>query len=80
MPAAPSPRGGGAAGQAVPGAAHRDLARTARARLASTLSPNARLQQLFHPWTSYVIVPLFALANTGIALDPSFLAHAYASR
>ncbi len=54
------------------------LARTARARLASTLSPNARLQQLFHPWTSYVIVPLFALANTGIALDPSFLAHAYA--
>ncbi len=54
------------------------LARTARARLASTLSPNARLQQLFHPWTSYVIVPLFALANTGIALDPAFLADAYA--
>jgi Na+/H+ antiporter NhaA len=24
-----------------------------------------RLQQLFHPWTSYLIVPLFALANAG---------------
>ena len=32
-------------------------------------SPNERLQQLFHPWTSYVIVPLFALANAGIAID-----------
>jgi Na+/H+ antiporter NhaA len=53
------------------------LARTATAQLASTLSPNARLQHLFHPWTSYLIVPLFALANTGIVLDGDFLAHAY---
>ena len=53
------------------------LARTATAQLVSTLSPNARLQHLFHPWTSYVIVPLFALANTGIVLDGDFLAHAY---
>ena len=36
-------------------------------------SPNERLQQLFHPWTSYVIVPLFALANAGIAIDGGFL-------
>ena len=27
--------------------------------------PNERLQQLWHPWTSYAIVPLFALANAG---------------
>ncbi len=33
------------------------------------ISPNERLQQLFHPWTSYVIVPLFALANAGIVVD-----------
>ena len=35
----------------------------------SAISPNERLQQLYHPWTSYVIVPLFALANAGIALS-----------
>jgi Na+/H+ antiporter NhaA len=54
-----------------------ELARTATAGLTSTLSPNARLQLAFHPWTSYVIVPLFALANAGITLNASFLAHAY---
>ena len=27
-----------------------------------------RLEHLLHPWTSYVIVPLFALANAGIPL------------
>jgi len=43
-------------------------------------SPNERLQQLYHPWTSYVIVPLFALANAGIALDGSFLSEAFRSR
>jgi protein-disulfide isomerase len=37
------------------------------------------LQQLFHPWTSYLIVPLFALANAGITLSGSFLARAYTS-
>jgi protein-disulfide isomerase len=34
---------------------------------------------LFHPWTSYLIVPLFALANAGITISGSFLAHAYTS-
>ena len=40
---------------------------------------NERLQQLFHPWTSYVIVPLFALANAGIAIDGELLARAFTS-
>src|SRR3954447_1904048 len=31
---------------------------------------------LYHPWTSYVIVPLFALANAGIAIDADFLERA----
>jgi Na+/H+ antiporter NhaA len=44
-------------------------ARTASRTLALTISPNERLQHLFHPWTSYVIVPLFALANAGVELD-----------
>jgi protein-disulfide isomerase len=54
-----------------------ELARSTSVGLASTLSPNERLQTLFHPWTSYLIVPLFALANAGIELNGSFLRHAY---
>ncbi|BCJ32152.1 Na+/H+ antiporter NhaA [Actinocatenispora sera] len=56
-----------------------ELARTARAGLAAALSPNERLQQLFHPWTSYLIVPVFALANAGIPINGGFLATAYTS-
>ena len=56
-----------------------DLARSARAGLRAALSPNDRLQQLYHPWTSYLIVPLFALANAGIPIDSSFLSRAYTS-
>jgi Na+/H+ antiporter NhaA len=56
-----------------------ELARSATLGLTSTLSPNARLQTFYHPWTSYVIVPVFALANAGITLNGSFLEHAYAA-
>jgi Na+/H+ antiporter NhaA len=56
-----------------------ELASQARESVRTVLSPNDRLQQLFHPWTSYLIVPLFALANAGILLSGGFLAHAYAS-
>lgn len=55
------------------------LARAARAGLRTALSPNDRLEQLYHPWTSYVVVPLFGLANAGIPIDIGFLGHAYAS-
>ncbi|WP_200210448.1 Na+/H+ antiporter NhaA [Micromonospora coerulea] len=55
------------------------LARSARAGLASALSPNERLQLLYHPWASYVIVPLFALANVGIVIDGELLARAVTS-
>src|ERR1700759_2791517 len=34
---------------------------------------------MFHPFTSYVIVPLFALANAGFAINGSFLVHSYGS-
>jgi protein-disulfide isomerase len=43
------------------------------------VSPNERLQQIYHPWTSYVIVPLFALANAGIAINGDLLSRALAS-
>ncbi|TMM11282.1 MAG: Na+/H+ antiporter NhaA [Actinobacteria bacterium] len=56
-----------------------ELARDARIGVTSAISANERLQQLFHPWTSYVIVPLFALANAGVAINMSFLGRAFAS-
>jgi Na+/H+ antiporter NhaA len=55
------------------------LAQIVRVELRSATSVNERLQQLFHPWTSYVIVPVFALANAGIAIDAGFLADAFSS-
>ena len=45
-----------------------ELAHSARMGLESAISPNDRLQRQYHAWTSYVIVPLFALANTGMGL------------
>ncbi|MDG9674588.1 Na+/H+ antiporter NhaA [Micromonospora sp. DH14] len=55
------------------------LARMARAGLTAALSPNERLQTLYHPWASYLVVPLFALANVGIVIDGDLLARAVAS-
>ena len=54
-----------------------ELAQSARVGVASAISPNERLQQLYHPWTSYLIVPLFALSNAGIRISGHFLAHAF---
>jgi Na+/H+ antiporter NhaA len=56
-----------------------ELARTATVGLTSALSPNDRLQHFYHPWTSYLIVPLFGLANAGIAINLDFLGEAYTS-
>jgi Na+/H+ antiporter NhaA len=43
-----------------------ELARSAQLGVTSAISPNERLQYRLHPWTSFVIVPVFALANAGI--------------
>jgi Na+/H+ antiporter NhaA len=56
-----------------------ELAESARVGLAQSLSPNERLQRAYHPWTSYVIVPLFALANAGVTISREFLAQAATS-
>jgi Na+/H+ antiporter NhaA len=56
-----------------------ELAQSARDGVSAAISPNDRLQQLYHPWTSYVIVPLFALANAGLVINGGFLAKAYTS-
>jgi Na+/H+ antiporter NhaA len=54
-------------------------AQSARAGLRSAISPNERYQQLYHPFTSYAIVPLFALVNAGIVINGQFLSRAYGS-
>ncbi len=56
-----------------------ELARAARLELRAATPANERLQQQLHPWTSYVIVPLFALANAGIVIDGAFLGRAVSS-
>ncbi|MEV0385275.1 Na+/H+ antiporter NhaA [Nonomuraea sp. NPDC050643] len=44
-------------------------AREATRRVQRAVSVNERLQLRLHPWSSYVIVPIFALANAGVRLD-----------
>ncbi len=56
-----------------------ELAYSAVASLTSAISPNERLQYKLHPWTSRVIVPLFALANAGIHLDGNLISAAVTS-
>jgi Na+/H+ antiporter NhaA len=56
-----------------------DLARMAARSITMSLSPNERVQHALHPWTSFVIVPLFALANAGLDLSPELLGDALQS-
>jgi len=56
-----------------------ELARSARAGVWTAISPNDRLQQMYHPWTSHVIVPLFALANAGVTVSVDSLGAALRS-
>jgi Na+/H+ antiporter NhaA/2-hydroxychromene-2-carboxylate isomerase len=56
-----------------------ELARGARAGLWSAVSPNELMQAALHPWTSFVVVPLFALANAGIPLSSDLLSRAVTS-
>jgi Na+/H+ antiporter NhaA len=56
-----------------------EYARTASRSLLTTISPNERLQHLLHPWVSYAIVPLFALANAGVVIDAGTLGQAIGS-
>jgi protein-disulfide isomerase len=56
-----------------------EFARSARLSVDAAISTNERLQYLLHPWTSYVIVPLFALANVGVVLRGEVLSSAIRS-
>ena len=56
-----------------------ELARSAQRGVVSAISPNERIQYGLHPWTSFVIVPLFAIANTGVRIDGELLSRAATS-
>jgi Na+/H+ antiporter NhaA len=56
-----------------------ELARSAQLGVTSAISANERLQYRLHPWTSYGIVPLFALANIGIHVTGDVLRDAATS-
>jgi Na+/H+ antiporter NhaA len=56
-----------------------EMARSAQRSVASAISANERLQYALHPWTSYLIVPVFALANAGIHIDGELLGDAVTS-
>ncbi|TDC85266.1 Na+/H+ antiporter NhaA [Actinomadura sp. 7K507] len=56
-----------------------DVGMTARVGLTRAVSVNERLQTILHPWTSYVIVPVFALANAGVDLRGGVLGEALTS-
>lgn len=55
------------------------MQRTARQGLTRALSVNERLQEALHGVTSYVVVPVFALANAGVDLRGGVLADALTS-
>ncbi|CAA9371460.1 MAG: Na+/H+ antiporter NhaA type [uncultured Nocardioidaceae bacterium] len=57
-----------------------DMGRTARLGVQRAISPNERLQTGLHPWSSYLVVPLFAFVNAGIDLRDGALADALGSR
>ncbi|HEU5473720.1 MAG TPA: Na+/H+ antiporter NhaA [Actinophytocola sp.] len=56
-----------------------EAAREADIRVRRAISPNERLAMLFHPWTSYLIVPLFALANAGVVINGELVSRAVTS-
>jgi Na+/H+ antiporter NhaA len=56
-----------------------ELARSAALGVTSAISANERLQYRLHPWTSFVIAPLFALANAGIHVDGGLISDAITS-
>lgn len=56
-----------------------EYARAAANSLRESISINERLQSAYAPYVAYVILPLFALANAGVVLNPEILGAAIVS-
>jgi Na+:H+ antiporter, NhaA family len=48
-------------------------ARSAARRLHASVPVAERLEHLLHPWVSYAVLPLFAVANAGLVLEAGML-------
>ena len=55
------------------------VGRAAQLGIVRAVSVNERLQGVLHPWTSWVVVPLFALTNAGVDLRGGVLGDALRS-
>jgi Na+/H+ antiporter NhaA len=56
-----------------------EYARAARLGIERSVSPNERMATLYHPWSSYVIVPIFAVANAGVHFSGDVISDAASS-
>ncbi len=57
-----------------------DRERLAELAARAAVPAGDRLQRMLHPWSAFVVVPLFGLANAGVRLDAESLADAARSR
>jgi len=55
------------------------LAREAKLSVERAVSPNERIGAVLVPWSSYLVVPVFALANAGVRIDGALLERAITS-
>ena len=55
------------------------LARQAKLSVERAVSPNERIGEVLVPWSSYLVVPVFALANAGVRIDGNLLDRALTS-
>ena len=55
-------------------------ARAGALQIQESVSVAERLEHVLHPWTSYVVIPLFALANAGVTVDLETLSGMLGSR
>lgn len=53
--------------------------RAAVLEIGAAVSANERFQQAIHPWTSYLVIPVFAIANAGVSLGDGRIGDALGS-
>ena len=61
------------------GAISPQWARTWRLRTQERVAVGEYLEHLLHPWTSFVVIPIFALANAGVSLSGEAIGDAASS-